>query len=70
MAQHSICSCVKMCDGAKVLSNIHKIDIMDNKSTRLCGILENMGEGILFFIANVKGSEAGITLQQYTGASQ
>lgn len=65
MALYSICSCVKMSDRAKVLSNMHKIDIMDNKTTRLCGILENIGEGLFFFIANVMGSEAGIILQQY-----
>lgn len=43
MALYSICSCVKMSDRAKVLSNMHKIEIMDNKTTRLCGILENNG---------------------------
>ncbi len=35
MALYSICSCVKMSDRAKVLSNMHKIDIMDNK-TNVC----------------------------------
>lgn len=41
MALYSICSCVKMYDRDKVLSNMHKIDIMDDKTTRLCDILEN-----------------------------
>ncbi len=50
MALYSICSCVKMSDRTKVLSNMHKIDIMDNKTTRLCGILENIGEGFFFLL--------------------
>lgn len=57
MAQYSICSCVKMCDGAKMLSNMHNIDTMDNKTTRLCGILENIGEGIFFLLQMLRAQK-------------